>query len=68
MTFQKDAPRKPDDSSPSANAGAKVIIEIPDQEATKKNGDAIHDHEPHSVQDLGVANILVHLTLLGRNG
>ena len=68
MSFQEDTPRQTHVAAPAASGGAEEVVEVPDGEAAEEHGQAVPDHEPHGLECLHVAHVLVVLILLGRHG
>lgn len=61
MTFQENTPWKTNNVAPSADLAAEGIVQVPDQEPAEEQEQAITDHEPHGLESLHVARVLVLL-------
>lgn len=61
VTFQEDTPGKTDNTPPSADLTAEGIVQVPDQEPSEEHEQAVSDHEPHGLERLHIARILVVL-------
>ena len=65
MAFQQNTPRKTNKLTPSADLATEGIVQIPDEESAQEHEQAITDHEPHGLERLDIALILVLLLFLG---
>ena len=68
MSFQKKTPGKTNRAAIPTDLRAIDVVQAPDEETAQKHAQSVYHHEPHSLECLQVAHILVVLALLGRNG